>query len=287
MSRIKHYFSLIKFSHTIFALPFALIGAFLGYRYAGIIEIPWELFIYVILCMFFARSAAMSFNRYVDAAIDKKNPRTANREIPKGVFSRKQVLLLTLLNCALFVVITYFINPLVFFLSPVALFVILGYSYAKRFTFLTHFWLGLSLSLSPIGAFLVFSGAFHFLPFPFAFVVLTWVSGFDIIYATQDVSVDKSLGLHSVPSKFGVSNALVLAKILHFLSIATVVSIGFLIPWHWTYWIAVAVFSAFIFWEHIIVKSKKENSVNMAFATMNSYAGLGYGIFVVIALLLS
>ncbi len=287
MNTLKHYFSLIKFSHTVFALPFALIGACLGYRTMAFEQVPWALFVYVILCMFFARSAAMSFNRFADADIDSKNPRTAQREIPKGVFTRKQVLWMTILNCLLFILTTYFINPLVFYLSPVALLVILSYSFAKRFTFLTHFWLGLSLSLSPIGAFLVFTGSFHFLPFPFAFVVLTWVSGFDIIYATQDFSVDHSLGLHSVPSHFGVGNALIIAKILHTLSISTVVAIGFLIHWHWIYWIAVGVFSLFIILEHRILNTKKEKSINMAFATMNSYAGMGYGIFAIIALLLS
>lgn len=281
------YFSLIKFSHTIFAMPFALIGAVLGYKNGSFEHIPWDLFGFVVLCMFFARSAAMSFNRYADAKIDSLNPRTKNRELPKGIYKPRQVLFFTFLNAVFFIIITYFINPLVFYLSPVALLVILGYSYAKRFTFLAHIWLGVALALAPLGAFMVFSASFSWIPIPFSLVVIFWVSGFDVIYATQDAEFDKKHGLNSIPSQVGVKKALDIAFLLHLCAIASVFTIGFLFEWHFTYWMSAAVFSLMLLWEHIIVRKKHtQKTVNMAFATINSYAGLWYGITVIIAILL-
>ena len=206
MSSVKKYLSLVKFSHTIFAMPFAIIGFFLGvfnrlndvdkfqpdnketyvfqqfekqfltYEFAG-------KFIFVILCMIFARSAAMAFNRFLDRNFDAKNPRTAIREIPAGIISKESALRFVIINCLLFIATTYFINRICFLLSPVALFVILFYSYTKRFTPLCHLVLGVGLSLAPIGAYLAVTGAFAFLPILFSFAVIFWVSGFDIIYA--------------------------------------------------------------------------------------------------------
>jgi len=285
--KITAYFSLIKFSHTIFAMPFALIGAILGYENGHYEKIPWELFGFVVLCMFFARSAAMSFNRYADAKIDSLNPRTKNREIPKGIYKPAQVLMFTILNAMFFIAATYFINSLVFYLSPVALLVILGYSYAKRFTFLAHVWLGVALALAPLGAFMVFSDSFSWIPIPFSLIVVFWVSGFDVIYSTQDAEFDQEQGLNSIPSRLGVKRALNIAFLLHLLAIAGVVITGFLFEWHFTYWMGAAVFSLMLLWEHAIVrKNHNQKTVNMAFATINSYAGLLYGISVITAVLL-
>ncbi len=288
MNTLKHYFSLIKFSHTIFAMPFAIVGASLGYKYGNFTDVPWNLFIYVILCMFFARSAAMSFNRFADARYDLLNPRTQNREIPQGLFKPKQVLLFTIVNSFLFIVTTYFINPLVFYLSPVALIVVLGYSLAKRFTFLSHIWLGIALALAPLGAFMVFSASFSWIPIPFSIIVIFWVSGFDIMYATQDAEIDKRLGLYSIPSKYGVKKALTISQFLHIIAICMVWLTAFLFEWHYTYYIAAAIFSLMILWEHLLI-FKDHNSINIhfAFATINSYAGLMYGLFVVIAIFLT
>jgi len=287
LNKIRAYFSLIKFSHTIFAMPFALIGAVLGYKYGSYDQVPWELFGWVILCMFFARSAAMSFNRYADASIDSLNPRTQNREIPKGIYNPKQVLMFTILNAVFFIATTYFINSLVFYLSPVALAVILGYSYAKRFTYLSHIWLGVALALAPLGAFMVFSAAFSWIPIPFSLIVIFWVSGFDVIYATQDAEFDKTHGLNSIPSRWGVKKALNIALSLHLLAITVVLFTGFLFEWHFVYWIGTAVFSLMLLWEQAIVrKNHNQKTVNMAFATINSYAGLCYGIAVMVAVLI-
>ena len=182
---INNYLSLIKFSHTIFALPFALLGFFLGYleyKY----PFSWRLFLLVLACMVFARTAAMAFNRYLDRNIDRVNPRTSRREIPAGVVRPDSALGLVILSSALFVVATWFINPLCFALSPVALLITLGYSYTKRFTALCHLVLGLGLSLAPIGAWLAVGGEFDVLPILYSAAVLCWVAGFDIIYALQD-----------------------------------------------------------------------------------------------------
>lgn len=287
LQKISAYFSLIKFSHTIFAMPFALIGAVLGYKNGYYNQIPWVLFGFVILCMFFARSAAMSFNRYADAKIDLLNPRTKNREIPKGVYKSAQVLFFTVLNAAFFVTTTYFINSLVFYLSPIALLVVLGYSYAKRFTFLAHVWLGVALALAPLGAFMVFSASFSWIPIPFSLIVIFWVSGFDVIYSTQDAEFDREQGLNSIPSLLGVKKALNVAFLLHILAISVSIITGFLFEWHFAYWIGTAAFSLMLIWEHIIIrKNYNQQTVNMAFATINSYAGLLYGVAVITAILL-
>lgn len=286
MSKIKSYFSLIKFSHTLFALPFAFIGAVLGYRQMLFEQIPWKLFLSVVLCMFFARSAAMAFNRYADAIIDTHNPRTSNREIPKGIYSRKKVLAFAVVNVLLFVLCTYFINKLVFLLSPIALLVILGYSYAKRFTFLSHLWLGVALALAPLGAYLVFTQDFSWLPLPFSVLVIFWVSGFDIIYATQDADFDKQFGLYSIPSKFGIKKALTIAFLLHLLAIITTFVIGYIFEMKILYWIGSVLFSILLIIEHLLVhKNKNKEIINMAFATLNSYAGLIYGLFVILEIL--
>ena len=185
---MKKYLSLIKFSHTIFALPFAVIGFFLSYHESNI---SYLTFIYVILCMVFARSAAMAFNRYIDGDIDTINPRTSNiREIPSKKINPSSALKFVILNSILFVITTFFINQLCFLLSPIALIIILGYSYTKRFTFLCHFVLGIGLSLSPIGAYLAVTESFDILPIYFSIIVLFWVAGFDIIYSLQDEKFD-------------------------------------------------------------------------------------------------
>ena len=207
---IKNYFSLVKFAHTIFAMPFALIGFFYGLKMVDYeLSRPWWLlFILVVLCMVFARSAAMAFNRWLDAEYDAKNPRTSIREIPGGIISKKNAMLFVIFNCIAFIICTFFINMLCFFLAPIALFVILFYSYTKRFTVLCHLVLGLGLSLAPIGAYIAVTGKFAIVPILFSFAVLFWVSGFDIIYALQDEEFDKENNLYSIPSFIGTKKAL-------------------------------------------------------------------------------
>lgn len=302
MSKVKSYLSLIKFSHTIFAMPFALIGFFFGmFEYTSAIpgrhtrifpaQFDWSLllvkFILVILCMVFARSAAMAFNRYLDRKWDALNPRTAIREIPKGIITPKNALTFTIINCILFIVTTFFINNICFFLSPVALAVVLGYSYTKRFTPLCHFILGLGLSLAPIGAYLAVTGIFHWLPILFSLAVLFWVSGFDIIYALQDVEFDQSQQLYSIPAWLGKEKALRISEFLHLVSALAVVAAGTLGNFGWMYWIGVFVFGGCLIYQHSIVKPNDLRRVNLAFMTMNGIASVVFAIFVITDLFLN
>ena len=295
MSKVKSYLSLIKFSHTIFAMPFALIGFFLGV-FAGSSVVPgWHnvvlapqsirplaiIFVLVILCMVFARSAAMAFNRYLDRTFDAKNPRTAIREIPAGIIRTNSVLWFTIVNCILFVTCTWFINPLCFYLSPVALFVVLGYSYTKRFTPLCHLILGLGLSLAPIGAFLAVAGQFHIVPVLFSLAVIFWVSGFDIIYALQDEEFDRSQKLHSIPAWLGKAKALRVSEILHVFSAISVILAGWFASFGWLYWVGVAVFAGMLIYQHSIVKPNDLKRVNLAFMTANGIASVVFAIFVI------
>lgn len=302
MTTLKNYLSLVKFSHTIFAMPFALIGFFLAMHAIPHSIVPglhtmiipdWAiqewviLFILVILCMVFARSAAMAFNRYLDRHFDAKNPRTAIREIPKGIITPKNALTFTIVNCVLFIITTYFINMLCFALSPVALAVVLGYSYTKRFTPLCHLVLGLGLALAPIGAYLAVTGAFHWLPILFSFAVLFWVSGFDIIYSLQDEDFDKSNQLYSIPSWLGKSKALVVSEVLHLLSAACVVAAGKLGGFGFLYWIGVLVFIGMLVYQHSIVKPNDLRRVNIAFMTANGIASVVFAVFVIADLFLN
>ncbi|HTB99352.1 MAG TPA: UbiA-like polyprenyltransferase [Ferruginibacter sp.] len=284
-STIKNYLSLIKFSHTIFALPFAMIGFFLG-RFSltgpqSINELIFK-FILVLVCMITARSAAMAFNRWLDAKYDALNPRTAIREIPAGIITSKNALLFTIGSAVLFMITCFFINTLCLILSPVALFVILFYSYTKRFTALCHLVLGIGLSLAPIGAYIAVTGHFDLLPVLFSFTVLFWVSGFDIIYALQDEAFDKEHQLHSIPAALGKANALRVSELLHVLSAACVVYAGIHGHFSWAYWAGVAVFIGMLIYQHSIVKPTDLRKVNLAFMTANGIASVVFAVFVLL-----
>ena len=283
---MKDYFSLIKFSHTIFALPFALLGFFLGIMETGS-GMRWQLFLLVLACMVFARSAAMAFNRYLDRDIDEANPRTITREIPAGKISPRAALLFIIINCLLFIACTYFINPLCFFLSPVALLVILGYSYTKRFTFLCHFVLGLGLGLAPIGAYLAAGGGFDLIPILYSLAVLLWVSGFDIIYALQDEAFDKSMNLNSIPVSLGKSGGLRLSALLHALCAIIILFCSWLLEqqyptFGWLHWGAAIIFILLLFYQHTLVKPNDLSRINLAFFTTNGIASLIFGSLVIL-----
>lgn len=283
MIPVQKYLSLIKFSHTIFALPFALIGFFLGMKTGVITDTNTliQLFVLVVGCMVFARSAAMAFNRYLDHKIDALNPRTAIREIPAGAISPSQALIFVIISSVLFIACTWFINPLCFYLSPVALFVILFYSYTKRFTALCHLVLGLGLSLAPIGAYLAVTGSFHWLPLLFSLTVLFWVSGFDIIYALQDETFDRTQQLHSIPVWLGASNALLLSRGLHGMAAICVCIaywVGGFSAW---YGIGCAVFIGMLVYQQSIVSPRDLSRVNLAFMTANGIASVVFAVFVI------
>ncbi len=247
---------------------------------AGLWNVGFYLLL-IILCMVFARSAAMAFNRYLDRKFDAKNPRTAIREIPSGVISEKNALAFTIISSLLFVVCSFFINRICFYLSPVALAVVLGYSYTKRFTPLCHLILGLGLSLAPIGAYLAVTGKFDLLPILFSLAVIFWVSGFDIIYALQDEEFDKSQQLYSIPAWLGKAKALRVSEFLHLLSAAAVAYAGLYGQFGWLYWIGVAGFIGMLVYQHSIVKPTDLRKVNLAFMTANGIASVVFAIFVI------
>lgn len=300
MSTVKKYLSFVKFSHTIFALPFAMIGFFLGVfnrqpvnsypardQWSGNSNSLLMVFVWVLVCMVTARSAAMAFNRYLDRRFDALNPRTAIREIPSGLISPDSALRFTVFSCMVFVLSCYFINRICFYLSPVALFVILFYSYTKRFTPFCHLVLGLGLSLAPIGAYLAVTGRFDILPLLFSFAVIFWVSGFDIIYALQDVEFDRSQQLYSIPAVLGKAKALRVSEILHVICAICVVAAGILGNFHWLYWAGIAVFAGMLIYQHSIVKPDDLAKVNIAFMTANGIASVVFGVLVIADILLA
>ena len=281
---IKNYLSLVTFAHTVFAMPFALIGFFLGLKVMNFETYKpwWELLIMVLLCMVFARSAAMAFNRWLDAEYDAINPRTAIREIPAGIISKKNAMVFVVTSCIAFVITTYFINTLCLALAPVALFVILFYSYTKRFTPLCHLVLGLGLSLAPIGAYIAVTGKFAIVPVLFSLSVLSWVSGFDIIYALQDEAFDRANNLRSIPTLLGMKRALYVSEILHFLSFASIFIAGILGHFTGFYWAGAAIFGYFLIYQHTLVKPNDLSKVNRAFFTSNGIASVVFSLFVLI-----
>ena len=281
----KNYLSLVKFSHTVFALPFALIGFALAVTKDGY-SFEWSLLLKILLCMVIARTSAMAFNRYIDRDYDKLNQRTAVREIPSGKITATNALMLTVICCILFVATTWFINPLCFYLSPVALIVILGYSFTKRFTALCHLILGLGLSLAPIGAYLSVTARFDIIPVFFSIVVLTWVSGFDIIYALQDEEFDKSQKLFSIPAAIGKSKALLVSIMLHTITALFIVLIGFEGSFGWIYFSGAIVFISLLTYQHWLVKPDDLSKVNIAFATTNGFASIIFACFVIGELIL-
>jgi len=282
---LKNYLSLVKFSHTIFALPFALIGFTLSIK-DDLSKFNPMLLVYVILCMVFARSAAMGFNRFIDRRFDAINPRTKMREVPAGVISANAALLFVIVTGLLFVATTWFINPICFYLSPVALLVVLGYSYTKRFTALCHIVLGIGLALAPIGSYLAVTGEFAWLPLLFSFTVLFWVSGFDIIYALQDEEFDVSQNLKSIPGYLGKKNALRLSEVLHVCSAAIVIAAGYYGQFGLLYWAGVVVFCGLLIYQHSIVKPNDLSKVTLAFGTTNGIASVIFACFTIADLLI-
>ncbi len=275
---MKKYFSLVLFAHTVFAMPFAFIGFFLAVTTTDH-TFSWVKLILMVLCMVFARNSAMAFNRYLDRHIDAKNPRTVIRDIPSGRISSGQALIFTGINCVLFILTTLFINKLCFYLSPVALAVVLGYSYTKRFTPLCHLILGLGLALAPIGAYLVVTGEFAMLPVYFSLAVLCWVSGFDIIYALQDEEFDRRNKLNSIPAWLGRKRALRVSAILHVLSVLFVSIPYFQSGLGWFYLAGILFFITLLIYQHQLVKPNDLSRVDRAFFTTNGIASVVFAAF--------
>lgn len=275
---MKKYFSLVLFAHSIFALPFAFIGFFLAITTTQH-EFNWLKLLYMLCCMVFARNAAMAFNRYLDRNIDAINPRTAIRDIPAGRISANKALYFTIINSVLFVAATWFINPLCFYLSPIALFVVLGYSYTKRFTALCHLVLGLGLGLAPLGAYLTITGEFNIIPVFYSLAVIFWVSGFDIIYALQDEEFDRQHELKSIPTLLGTKGALRLSELFHIVSAIFVILPLFYISLSWLYIIGVTFYIALLIYQHTIVTPKDLSKVDRTFMTTNGIASVIFAVF--------
>ena len=261
---------MIKFEHTVFALPFAIMSAFIAAE--GLPSLPklgW-----ILMAMVGARSSAMAFNRLADAEIDSKNPRTAMRAIPAGLITKGAVLAFTLISAGLLVFAAWRLNPLAFALSPVALAVIIGYSYTKRFTALSHLWLGLALSISPVGAWIAIKGRFDWTPIILCCVMLLWTAGFDIIYACQDVNFDRKHGLHSIPARLGIRWALWVSSVLHGVAVLLLFGIPLLTELGLFYYIGVGIVVLIFIYEHAIVKPNDLSRVNLAFFTLNGMISL-------------
>jgi 4-hydroxybenzoate polyprenyltransferase len=282
---VRSYFSLVKFSHTVFAMPFALIGFSLAVS-SPEFNFNIRLLLLVILCMVLARNTAMGFNRLADKDFDALNPRTNKREIPAGVISSRAATIFVLINAVLFIVATGFINRLTLFLSPVALIVIIGYSLTKRFTSLCHFVLGLGLSLAPIGAYISITGKFSILPLIYSFIVLSWVSGFDIIYALQDDEFDKSISIHSLPSATGRKKALAISIFVHCITFILVMAAGIYGKGGILFWTGAFIFCLLLVYQHSIVKHNDLSKVTLAFGTTNGFASILFAIFVILDLIL-
>lgn len=291
MNTISKYARLVKFSHTIFAMPFALMSFVYAVKSAptAVAESNpywWlTLLLQVVLCMVFARNVAMGFNRWADRDIDAKNPRTATREIPAGEVSPRSALWFVVINAICFIITASTINLLTALLSPVALGVVMFYSYCKRFTSLAHLVLGLSLGIAPVGAYIAVTGEFSLPACILSLVVITWTGGFDIIYALQDRDFDREQGLHSIPAKFSPATALAISIALHVVSVASLVWFASYLPSRvWT-WAGVAIFTAILTLEHILVTPTRQRNIGIAFGTLNGLASLSLATLVIISLL--
>lgn len=286
MAKISDYLKLVKFSHTIFAMPFAL----LSFTYAWTTTEPekplWLLLLQVVGCMVFARNVAMGFNRWADREIDAENPRTANREIPAGVISARGAMWFIVINALLFITLASLINPLCGWLSPVALFIIMFYSYCKRFTSLAHIVLGISLGIAPVGAYIAVTGTSVWECWVLALIVMTWCSGFDIIYALQDAEFDRERGLHSIPSRFSARTALTISALLHVASITLLVVFAQSQPQSWLLWVGCSLFVLILGSEHYIVTPNRQRNIGMAFGTFNALASLSLATFLILNLVI-
>lgn len=282
LGRVLTYGRMIKFSHSVFALPFALASAALaareGFRFG---QLGW-----IVLAMVGARSAAMGFNRLADQGIDARNPRTAARELPRGALQRREVWAFVLISAGVMVLAAARLNPLCFALSPLALAIVFGYSYTKRFTALSHLVLGLALAVAPIGAWLAIRGRFAPEPFVLGLAVLFWVAGFDVIYACQDADFDRREGLHSLPARLGVGRALLLSRLFHVLAVLLLLALYLLTPLHPVYLVGVLGVSALLVYEHSLVRSDDLSRVDVAFFTLNGWISVGYFAATLLAVLL-
>lgn len=272
IARITTYLSFVRFSHSVFALPFALAGALLAARHT---PITWPIVGWILVAMVAARSAAMGFNRLVDARFDALNPRTASREIPRGAMSRPEATVFIVVATAVFVFAAWRLNPICLALSPVALAIVFWYSLAKRFTSYTQLFLGLAMAVAPVGGWLAVGGRGGWEPWLLALAIGTWVGGFDVLYACQDLEVDRRLGLRSIPVRFGVPASLTISRAMHVVTMVSFVALAWVTPLPMFYFAGVALVGALLVYEQSLVSADDLSQVKKAF-DMNGYVGILY-----------
>ncbi|MDR1989762.1 MAG: putative 4-hydroxybenzoate polyprenyltransferase [Acidobacteriaceae bacterium] len=272
MTRLRHYLSLVRFSHSVFALPFALAGALLASRQ---VALTWWTILWILVAMVAARSAAMGFNRLVDAHYDALNPRTMNREIPRGLISRADAMVFVLAASALFVYAAWQLNGICLALSPVALAIVFWYSLAKRFTTWTQLFLGLAMAVAPVGGWLAVGGRGGFEPWLLAAAIGCWVGGFDVLYACQDLDFDRAHNLRSIPVRFGVPAALTISRLMHVIAVACFVALPWATPLPAFYFWGVALVAAMLVYEQSLVSATDLSQIKRAF-DLNGYIGILY-----------
>ena len=271
--QLRHFPDFVKLSHSVFALPFALASLLLATaRFPG-----WRTLGLVVAAVFFARAAAMAFNRLADASFDASNPRTAGRHLPRGMISRATAGGMVVVSSAFFVVVSFAINQLAGTLSPVALLIILGYSFAKRFTAFSHFWLGIALGLAPVGAWVAARAELSsIVPWLLGLAVMCWVAGFDMIYALQDEEFDRKHGLHSMVVALGKDRCLQLVRLLHTVMFLILVGVGLISRLHWPYFMGLLVVLGSLMWEDQLIRRLDEPNLQKAFLNANAVASFGY-----------
>jgi 4-hydroxybenzoate polyprenyltransferase len=275
LNKIKIILEMIKFEHTVFALPFAFTGALLAAN-----GLPsWSTLLWITIAMFGARSAAMGFNRWADRKFDAENPRTKERALPRGLVTPFQVALFTAVSSAVLIIAAYMLNPLSFYLSPVALATVFFYSYTKRFTFLSHAFLGLAICLAPIGSWIAVSGEIASPALVLGGAVLFWLLGFDILYALQDIEFDQKAGLHSIPQRFGIRRALWISRTAHAITMAALFWLSSLLSLGWYYLAGVFIALCLIIYEHSLVKEDNLSKLDLAFFNMNGYISVTIFVF--------
>jgi 4-hydroxybenzoate polyprenyltransferase len=285
MHRLRTYASFVRFSHSVFALPFALTGALLALNRTGewsLNAIGWRL-LWIVVAMVAARSAAMGFNRLADARWDALNPRTAGRELPRGAMSRSEAAIFVAISAAIFIFSAWQLGPLCFVLSPVALAIVFWYSLAKRFTFYTQLFLGLAMAVAPVGGWLAAGGRGGWEPWLLGVAIGTWVGGFDVLYACQDLDFDRAHGLRSIPVKFGVGRALAISRAMHVITVACLAALTVVADLGWLYLAGVAGVAALLIWEQSLVNEHDLSQVKRAF-DLNGYVGILYMLTTAVAI---
>ncbi|HXD73227.1 MAG TPA: UbiA-like polyprenyltransferase [Vicinamibacterales bacterium] len=277
MARLVTYLSFVRFSHSVFALPFALAGALLATRH---VPFTWQTVVWVLVAMVAARSAAMGFNRLVDARLDALNPRTANRELPRGTMTRGEAIAFVTVASAIFVFASSRLNLVCLLLSPVALAIVFWYSLAKRYTSYTQMFLGLAMAVAPVGGWLAVGGRGGWEPWILAVAIGTWVGGFDVLYACQDLEFDRAHGLQSIPVRYGVPASLAISRAMHVVTIAALLALPLVTPLPRYYFAGVAAVAALLAYEQSLVSADDLSQVKRAF-DLNGYVGILY--FIVLA----